>query len=333
MRSKRLLEPVLTRTRGGPMSRLCVTISVAVGVAASLPIQGYAQSSSVAVQSSFEGAVEGEYLPTVRLDPRPTGREDLKIGFSIGRIRVVTPLLFPGGTVLIPGVTYAGTAVQTSNDPAEDSPDSFHEIGLPLTILHPLNRKWSVLMNVTPAVATNFKDVDRDHFRFNGFVAANYRLSDTSVVGFGVLGNYAFGDLLPLPVARLDWTPSSAWHVAVFFPESARATVRLGSRVELGLAAFLQGNQYTVSDGDNPQLDSLKYTVVHGGATAALRLFGGLWLAAYGGHTVYRKFELNDEAGDEITSTEVANAPIVRVSLQLRQAPQPSPTANRQPAM
>jgi len=119
--------------------------------------------------------------------------------------------------------------------------------------------------------------------------------------------------------------PSPDVMVNVFVPESAKAVYRFGNRAEVGFAAFLQGNQYTVSDAATPELDRVKYTLGHGGAVAGLRVFAGFWLSGYAGHTVFRKFELQDDDGMELAKTDVRNAPIVRFSLEFRPPGRPAP--------
>ncbi len=275
--------------------------------------------TTAGAQQHASGSVESEFVPKTGIDTTTPETEDFEISFSTLRVRGNLPVVVGNsGTVLIPGINYSGTFADTKADPGSGSPDSFHEIGLSATLMQPLSRTWGLLLNYSLGLATNFEDMDGDHIRSSGVAMATYRHSNTLNLGLGAVANYSFGKLLPLPALRVDWAATSDIQVKVFIPESAKAIYRFGNRAEIGLAAFLQGNQYTVSDSDNPELDSVKYTIGHGGAVAGVRFFDGFWVSGYVGHTAFRKFDLEDRDGMELAKTDVRNAPIVRFSIEFR---------------
>ena len=270
-------------------------------------------------------SLESEFVPKTGIDTTTPETEGFEISFSTTRIRAGVPIrVGSGGSVFIPGLKYAVILADTAQDPGTGSPDSFHEIGLSLSFVQRLKASWGLLLNYTPTLATNFKDIDSDHLRFSGTAMATYQYSDTFGIGFGAVATYTFGSLLPLPALSVDWIPRQNLSVKIFVPESAKAVYRFNDRVEVGLVAVLQGNQYTVSNSDTPELDRVTYTVAHGGAIAGLRFARGFWISGYVGHTVFRKFELEDDKGMELAKTDVLNAPIFKLSLEYRPGAAPA---------
>ena len=150
---------------------------------------------------------------------------------------------------------------------------------------------------------------------------ATHSFSDSLDFGFGAIANYIFGVFLPLPVLQLDWTPDHLFKLQLFFPQFARAVFLLGDRIAVGLAGYLEGNRYTVNEDEIPLVESIKYTVAHGGAIAGVRLFSQLWLSGYVGYTFYRQYELLDDDDGQLFDPELENALVGRISLEFRPAP------------
>lgn len=90
------------------------------------------------------------------------------------------------------------------------------------------------------------------------------------------------------------------------------------ARVELGGAAFLQGNRFSVDSTANTALDNVGYTVGHAGLISGVRLSSGLWLNGYGGHTFFRRFEVFDERDDKLSELDINNTWVAKVTLEFR---------------
>jgi hypothetical protein len=143
----------------------------------------------------------------------------------------------------------------------------------------------------------------------------------------------------------LDWRPSP-FHIETFLPAFFDAKAILGDRLEIGLRAEVSGNAYAVRDArvakvwpcapnpvDDPTtsqnelvpqrrecFDHVAYSVVTAGAMVSVRLFGSVWMSAFGGRSLFRRFELMNDDNDRITggAQDLPNAFFVRSRLAWR---------------
>lgn len=135
-------------------------------------------------------------------------------------------------------------------------------------------------------------------------------------MGFGVAYSFKFGEGYPLPFLTLMWTNGSNARLDLFLPAHAELWYMPSQKVELGLAARLQGNQYHGDPGrygvGNPQM---RYSVGTVGPSAKLHLSGGVHLTMDAGMTFLRRFEFFD--GDqEQTSLDLKNSGFIRAGIQ-----------------
>ena len=143
---------------------------------------------------------------------------------------------FPGrATFLIPGLSYHVDSVSFSDTPAGFIElRAFHSVELPVLFVQLLPGNWALSFRIAPGLAGDMEAVDSGLFRMSALSLVTYSPSESLVVGGGGIVNYAFGSLLPLPAAYVEYKPASYFSLETFLPAFATAKFKLGDRVELG---------------------------------------------------------------------------------------------------
>jgi hypothetical protein len=255
--------------------------------------------------------LSGQYMPGAELeDP-----EGAKAQLAAYDAAINVPIVINPKTFLIPGLAYHADAVSFANTPDDFVQlRAFHAVDLSLLFVRLLPRDWSLSVRVAPGLAGDFTDFDTGLIRVSAMAMATHAFSDRLVLGGGALASYSFGEWLPLPALYLDWTPNPWFRIETFIPAFARVLFHPHERVELGLRADIAGNSYAVRDtrvsaappcagpGANQSacLDHVAYSVVTTGLEAGVRIASTLWFTAYGGHTVYRRFEQSNKRGKSV---------------------------------
>lgn len=260
---------------------------------------------------------------------------------------VFIPLPLGPKTFLIPGLAYHADAVSFANAPTSFIElRAFHSVELPLLFVQLLPHDWALAIRVAPGIAGDFAAFDGGLFRMSAVALGTHSFSDELVFGGGAMLSYSFGSLLPLPALYLEWKPLAGLQFETFLPAFVAAKYTIGERVELGVRADIAGNSYGVRDrrvtgtwpctarsADDPLtsadetvaqpsecLDHVAYSGAFVGVTAGVRLFETVWLTAFAGHSVFRRYQqMNDD--DEPVSGGVQSLPndfFVRVGLTWR---------------
>ena len=273
--------------------------------------------SAAHAQDDALGRASFEVIPGVGVEDPPADTPDLEVQFATLRTSAKAPLVLRGGkTIVMPGLGYSLTTTTLSNTSDED-PDGFHELYLELGVIQRLAERWLLVGTLQPGLATNFDDVDSDHFRFQASALAMRETSGGGKYGIGVSASYVFGRLLPIPLVTLDWRPSSSIRVRGTLPSRLVAGYGLAKRFEIGLAGQFNGNRYMIDDPDQPMAESVEYSVGDAGLFASIKLFSSVWLTGYGGTTVFRKFDVKDDDNNTISDTDVDPAAVIRVGVEL----------------
>ena len=287
--------------------RRCLSVVIAVAAFVGASEVAWGQGRSLA-------SVSFEIVPKVSLVGMPPG-QPVEIGMSTLRTALTVPYFIKSTkTVLLPGASYGLNMV--SVDGVTEPPSRWHQVGLSLGLMQILSRRWRTLMMLRPSIAGDFKDIDGDHFRFSGVALGIVQIKPNLAFGFGLVANYQFGELLPLPGLMLRWEPLEGLLVDIFLPAFLRTSYTWAGRIEVGVELMMSGNRYTIRD--NELVDNVRYTQVDGGGFLALRLVSLLWLKAYGGAGLYRRFDIYDKAGDAIRDFEFERGPVLRVGLEFR---------------
>ena len=312
-------------------------------VAAAAVVVLWADSPPAEAQVPDLVELSGQYAPGVPVEQSPPA--EAQVASYDAAVNV--PLSLSSSTYLIVGGAYHVDSVSFSMT-LPDFVDlrSFHSTELSLLLVQLLPNDWSLSFRLAPGLAGDFQAVDVEMLRLNAMVMATYKFSDSFILGGGLLTTYSFGSLLPLPAAYLEYRPVPNVRIEAFLPAFAWARWHFWNRLEIGVRAEFQGNEYAVRDrrirdaypcraqpNDDPStdvdervrnadacLDHFAYSVGTGGVTVGLRVWESVWLSFFGGHTFFRRFEPKNAGNDTLPDggNSLDNTFIVRANLVWR---------------
>lgn len=286
--------------------------------------------------------VSAQYLPGVALaEPRPARAQVASYEATLN-----VPIVLGEHTFLIPGASYHSDAVSYRRTPPGFTPlRAFHSVELPLLFVQLLPRDWSLSLRVAPGLAADVPRLEVEQLRVSALGLATHAFSEHLVAGGGALASYAYGTLLPLPAAYLEWRPIDSLKVEAFLPAFIDVRYGFAGRVELGVRADVAGNAYSVRDqrirgawpcaarSEDPAtpaseaqaqpdqcFDHIAYSVGVLGIVAGVRLFSSVWWTALAGHTVFRRFDQRNARDERISGglQAMPDALFLRTSLTWR---------------
>ncbi len=241
------------------------------------------------------------------------------------------PIPLAERSFLIPGLAYHADAVSFSGVPDDFIQlRAFHSLDVTALFVQLLPRDWSLSARVAFGIASDKPGFGRAMYRFNAMLMANHAFNDTFVLGGGALFTYRFGSAFPLPAIFVKWEPIEQFALEAFLPAFVKLRYIPTERVEITAQLDVNGNSYAVRHSrvrhawpcqpqemddpatpmdetvvDNSQcFDSLNYSVGTAGLDVAVRLFSSVWFHAFGGYTVFRRFERLNVEGDRIQDSD-----------------------------
>lgn len=262
--------------------------------------------------------LQAQYMPGVEV----ASAAHTQAQVSSYDVAVNVPVVLGAKTFLVPGLSYHVESLSYADAlPGLESLRTFHAVEVSALLVQLLPSSWSLSLRLAPGLAGDFRAIDGGVVRLGAVALATHRFSDALTLGGGGLATWSFGELLPLPAVYVDWRPAPFIQIEAFVPAFAHAKWRLGDRFEIGARIEVAGNAYAVRAPDAaPGIDHVSYSVVTAGAAAGARIAGSLWLTAFAGSSVFRRYELKDAGGDTLDggSEDLANAPFVRAGLSWR---------------
>lgn len=245
-------------------------------------------------------------LDSVETGATRSGKGDVSRGahrlgdVSLGRFEFSVSSRVPVavGTVFIPGLAYAHTAIDASA--GVPLPDSVQELSLSLGVRGLLSKQWAYLVALRPGFYGDFKKLGGDSFNAPLFLAAFYVRNPELTWTFGLAAN-AFNHNPVLPVVGVRWKFAPAWQLDVGFPRtglSYQATPALLLRTGLSV---LGGNYRITENLGSPAPGvarlantCLSLTEVRLGPGLSYSFAGGLTLDVDAGLTTLRRFDYSD---------------------------------------
>ena len=296
-------------------------------------------------------SISGEWVPpaTVELPPEveevaPNAGREIELPMFDAAVNV--PIRLSENAVLMPGIRY-GLLIPSDSGTAFNFEDpEFHVVTAQLLFSYRFNSEWSMVLQVAPALAGDFANIEGDHFRMGGTGLVSYRFSPRFELGLGAAATYRFGELQPLPVLRIDWQISDSVRLGAVLPALLNLTWQPHDRFELGIAGSVNGQSYAVTSDnvqqrwpcraqadDNPAtpfderapdndrcFDRLAFSRGEIGPVASVRLFSSVWFSVRASYLFLRRYEFlnaNNETSD-IGDITVGRTISVMGSIQLR---------------
>jgi hypothetical protein len=255
-------------------------------------------------------SIEGKVISPVAYDIPPP----LRAQVNAGAFDLSVPIPAGEHTYLVPGVSYRLEAPRFV-DAADDVPPIplLHEVSVSFAVSQRFGERWTLLAKADVGLAGDLAAVDAGVVRAGGVVLGAYRASETFEVGFGGGVTWAFGQILPVPILKLDWEPLEGLKLEALLPAYLVFEGRPIDRLRAGVRAEIVGNEYAVrtpeaqtfaacEGGERGCLDHVAYTDADVGGFVGVRLTGGLWLELHAGASVWRRFEMLDVDDEPIVN-------------------------------
>ena len=304
---------------------------------------GLAFAAPAHAQFPHFAELSAQYSPSAALeDPQPA---EVQVSSYDAALNLPIPLAEK--SYLIPGLAYHVESVSFADAPPElDQLRAFHSADFNLLFVQLLPNDWSIAFRGSIGLAGDFQHVDSGLLRWSAMVMATKAINEKVTLGGAVLASWSFGSLLPLPAIYFDWQPNERWQLETFLPAFISFNYRHAGRLELGVRAEVQGNSYAVRDDrvrgawpcrahedDDPTtpfdetlaqpegcLDHIAYSVGMVGLHVGVRLLSSVWITAFGGYTVLRRYEpMNgDDVRIEGGQQTLPGGYVVRLALQWR---------------
>jgi D-alanyl-D-alanine carboxypeptidase len=172
---------------------------------------------------------------------------------------------------------------------------SVQALGATAFLRQSLSDAWGLILVAAPGYADDLKgpaSLDAVTLTFVG--AGTYRFSDRLEVGLGAALQNIFGELLPMPVAAVDWTITDRLWLKSILPINAELTWLPIDAVGLRASLLVSGSNYhgaeSVYPVRNPQVN---YSAAMADLGVRWFILPSLHLTVHGGHTLMRRFEFS----------------------------------------
>jgi len=271
------------------MRKTIVTfLFLAAGVLASQPVRS--QSFSVGYQ----------YLPYSKLeqasgDPAPDAPTHLRV-YTLQALLIYPVVLNEGRTQFEHTFKYKYIMFDYRYLQTAPLLDSVQSFSLTSYFSHDFINGWGVIAMVQPGFADDFHGpATTDAITMAMVLAGSYKFSENLKVGLGAAYDNTYGEAIPLPVAKVDWTITERLWFNTVLPLYLHLTYLPIDMIGLRASVNVSGNSF---HGDpnrynvkNPQLN---YSSVTGELGVRWYILRWLHLSLRGGWTFYRRYEFSD---------------------------------------
>jgi hypothetical protein len=165
-----------------------------------------------------------------------------------------------------------------------------------LMLLHKWNKKWSLLVNLKPTLASDFEQkLSSDDFVFQGAVIATRKINDKFKIGAGVASSIRWGSPRVIPLVHLHYN-NNRHNLNAILPMNFKYTYSLfpDKKLKLGMKYARNGAGFNISDDNLHDMDKINYSRANIGVLANYNLTKILRLEAYGGISTGRIYDVVD---------------------------------------
>ncbi|MEL6543582.1 MAG: DUF6268 family outer membrane beta-barrel protein [Myxococcota bacterium] len=275
----------------------------------------FAAPPAVKAQSGNAIGVTLEYLPDSTLQSERGTDDPQEFGYGNIRANLVAPVeIERWNMLLLPGASYRLYRPRVDGRIDQDGVTTLHDLDLRFGVLKRFG-DWSALFNAGFGLATDFRDLEADHLRYQGLGVVRYEGSDSWILGLGGAFTYWFGEPQLLPVAQVIYR-GDRWNADLTLPRVANVRYLVLDGFEVGGLAQVDGNRFSI--GQDLAFESVSLSIADAGLVAGVKLTGPIWLTVYGGATLLRRYDLLDEDNVELLNLDQSPGPIFRLGLVLR---------------
>ncbi len=282
------------------------------------------QSLSAQPGPSFSASYDFYPYSNLANPDNDTFLKNVKIRVATLKLKASYPMAISRETFLMHEILYDRFDMDYKNwDTTLGGPEipHGHAIKYNLMIMKTLSEKWSLLVFITPGLASDFRSkLSKDDVTIEATLVFVRKYSEKFSLGFGAAYSRQFGEPFPMPVLALEWNNGSNLRASAIIPASFELWYMMSSKVELGLVLAGDGNMY---HGDEKRYGGTKprmtYSVLTFGPSLKYRFSKIFSLNVDGGYTFLRTFEFTNEiGGNEVkNSFDLKNTGYVRIGFQI----------------
>lgn len=166
------------------------------------------------------------------------------------------------------------------------------------------------------SASSDFRDIDMDILFFQGVVAANWAVTDSLALNFGVAIHNRFGPYIPMPRVGFVYRPRDGWfEVEGMLPKILRLTVHTASWLDLELFGGLDAKVWDVNrENLGNRAMVMKITT---GAGAKVRVCGGVYLRLAGGVIPFTRIRSYGSSDADSYDTRAGLTPFAQAQISL----------------
>jgi hypothetical protein len=270
-------------------------------------------------QETFGISVSYDYFPYTEQKDAIEGAPDLKIHTNTIGTKVAFPIILKEGKVFIKNyIEYKRVNFKYKHNPGDIEINQAQSIKYTAFITDSLSPKWSLVVIVTPGLASDFEgDLSTDDITFEGVLGFIRKTRKKNEIGFGLAYVRDFGRPLPLPFIYFAWQISPKLRAGGLIPNSIDLIYTPHKVIDLGLSLKMSGNRYH-GDPDNYGIDNPQLEYSEGTVSPMVRINFTKWmhLNLEGGFAFARNFEFLD-GNDKLESFDLKPTGYIRTGFVL----------------
>ncbi len=269
-----------------------------------------------------------EYVPDAELSL--TGEEEDEIGTSAltNTLKFAVPVSLSGHRTMLLNFFTLRSLSQSyddvSNSPGTFRPAKLYTLKYGLVFHHALSDRWNLSTLLQPAILSDFREVDSDHFSLRAGFIFEKKSSDKLKYGFGAGYSDDFGKESILPALRIDWKVGDDWRLKIDIPQKVEGWYSVSNNIDMGIVGKATGGHFRIGEdvdlgeGKTTRGGSVKYSIVNIGPAVEFPFMGPTSLTLNGGRSVYRHYRVFDADEKTLLDSDYENSYFFKATLKFQ---------------
>ncbi len=275
--------------------------------------------SNAVAQEAFGVSVSYDYFPYTELKEEVAEEPDLKIHTNTIGTKIAFPISIKKGKVLIKNyIEYKRVNFKYKENLGDLGIDQAQSVKYTAFITDSLSPKWSLVVIVTPGLASDFEGgLSTDDITFEGVLGLIRKTRKKNDIGFGLAYIRDFGRPLPMPFLYFSWQIRENLKASGLIPSNIDLIYSPHKVFDLGLSCKMIGDRYH-GDPDKFGIDNPQMEYSEGTVSPMIRINFKKWmhLNMEGGLAFARNFEFLD-GNDKLQTFDLKPAGYFRTSFIL----------------
>jgi len=159
---------------------------------------------------------------------------------------------FKNGTILLISPFFENWNIDSADN--ENFLPSVSSIAFPVSIIFPIDKKWSLNLTAIPRVNGEELHFD-DAFQMGGLAFASYKAKEEQKFRFGIYVNNDFFGVFVIPLVGIDWRINKTNYLFGLLPGRLTFEHQLNNNFYAGATFRAITNSYRLNDGSYIRID------------------------------------------------------------------------------